>query len=86
MNTLAKITIAALIIVIIVLSLRKCENERPPEPYKEVQVFIDTITKEIEVKKEKLIIIKKEKHEKVRAIDTLTVSEYQQFFTERYTR
>lgn len=52
----------------------------------ELAKIADSLTAEIDNKKEKIIIINHEKNEKIRSIDTLTVSEYQQFFTERYPR
>jgi hypothetical protein len=52
----------------------------------ELAKIADSLTAEIENKKGNIVIINREKNEKILSIDTLTVSEYQQFFAERYPR
>ena len=52
----------------------------------ELAKVADSLTLRIERRKEKIVIQEKIKYEKIKSIDVLTVSEYQQFFTDRYSR
>jgi hypothetical protein len=52
----------------------------------ELAKVADSLTIRIDNRKEKIVIKEKIKYEKILSINTLTVSQYQQFFTDRYAR
>jgi len=52
----------------------------------ELAKVADSLTLRIEGRKEKIVIQEKIKYEKIKFIDVLTTSEYQQFFADRYSR
>jgi len=52
----------------------------------ELAKVADSLTLRIDNRKDKIVIQEKIKYEKIKSIDVLTTSEYQQFFADRYPR